>query len=280
MLNRLALVSTVAMATTLAIGPIAYAQTAPAQTAPATQNAAPAKAATAPATQGADARKLIGRNIQNAQNETVGEINSVHIDAAGKIDSVIVGVGGFLNMGEREVALRWSDLQVMQNGDKVVVNMTKDQLKALPEYKYREASYRGTVFSDTAPARMNATAPAAGGTAQPAPAARPVAGQTTGSTPVASTAAVSGNTLIGAAVRNMQDEKIGTVDDLVVGADGKINAAVVSVGGFLGMGTRYVTLDWSALTVARDGNTIVVKTNATKDSLKNMPEYKYQRITG
>ena len=258
MFSRSVLAATAAVAVVAAFSQPSQAQT----TAPSTTVAAPATA------QGADARKLIGRNIQNPQNETIGEINSVLIGADGKIDSVLVGVGGFLNMGEREVALRWSDLQVSQNGDKVVVNMTKDQLKGLPEYKYRDAKQRGTIFSDTAPA-MNAVAPAAGTTAKP-----------TATSTVAATAPVTGNTLIGASVRNMQNENIGTVDDLVVGADGKISAAVVSVGGFLGMGTRYVTLDWSALTVARDGNTIVVKTNATKDALKNMPEYKYQRVTG
>ena len=52
---------------------------------------------------GADANKLIGRNIKNAQDETIGEVDSVYIDKDGKVDSVIVGVGGFLGMGEREV---------------------------------------------------------------------------------------------------------------------------------------------------------------------------------
>src|SRR3954466_4077955 len=61
---------------------------------------------------GADAKKLIGRNIKNPQNETIGEIESVYINADGKIDSVIVGVGGFLGMGERLVRLAWKDLQI------------------------------------------------------------------------------------------------------------------------------------------------------------------------
>lgn len=256
--------------TTAALVMVALPLAADAQTTP-PANPAPA-AATAPSPGGADARNLIGRNIQNPQNETIGEINSVHIDSAGKVESVIVGVGGFLNIGEREVALRWSELQVAQNGDKVVANMTKDQLKALPEYKYRDASYRGTVFSDTPRAGSTSTTgvPAAG---KPATVAA-------GKPATVATAPVTGNTLIGASVQNLQNEKIGTVDDLLVGADGKISAAIVSVGGFLGMGTRHVTLDWNSLTVARDGSAIVVKANATKDSLKNMPEYKYQRVTG
>ncbi len=114
--------------------------------APATSATDPA--AMAPAGQ-ADARKLIGRNIKNANNDTIGEIKSVYLDKDGKVQTVIVGVGGFLGMGEHEVALAWSDLQVSNNGEQVMVNMTKDQLKGLPEYKYRDPKYRGTVFSDT-----------------------------------------------------------------------------------------------------------------------------------
>lgn len=114
---------------------------------------APATSATDPATMTpagqADAKKLIGRNIKNANNDTIGEIKSVYLDKDGKVQTVIVGVGGFLGMGEHEVALAWSDLQVSNNGEQVMVNMTKDQLKGLPEYKYRDPKYRGTVFGDT-----------------------------------------------------------------------------------------------------------------------------------
>ncbi len=69
--------------------------------------------------------KLIGRNIKNTQNETIGEIKSVMLNQGGSVDSVIVGVGGFLGMGEREVALGWKDLNVSDNGEKVTTTMTK-----------------------------------------------------------------------------------------------------------------------------------------------------------
>lgn len=153
----------------LAAAPVAMAQTTTNPTTPpaATTTPAPAPAAPSVSTPGAtnapaatvtdpamapgqaDAKKLIGRNIKNANNDTVGEIKSVHLDKDGKVQTVIVGVGGFLGMGEREVALAWSDLQISNNGEQVMVNMTKDQLKGLPEYKYTDPKYRGTVFSDT-----------------------------------------------------------------------------------------------------------------------------------
>ncbi len=134
----------------LAAAPVAMAQTTTTPTTPTsppTVTPAPAPSMTTPGQ--ADAKKLIGRNIKNANNDTVGEIKSVYLDKDGKVQTVIVGVGGFLGMGEREVALAWSDLQVSNNGEQVMVNMTKDQLKGLPEYKYRDPKYRGTVFTDT-----------------------------------------------------------------------------------------------------------------------------------
>jgi len=96
----------------------------------------------------ADASKLIGRNIKNPSDDTIGKIESVYLDASGKVDSVIVGVGGFLGVGERYARLHWKDLQVSDNGERVVVNMTKDQLKAIAPYKYKDDAMRGKVFSD------------------------------------------------------------------------------------------------------------------------------------
>jgi hypothetical protein len=90
--------------------------------------------------------KLIGRSIQNAQNETIGEIEAVVLDPDGKVGAVVVGVGGFLGIGQRDVAIQWTALEVGSNGEKVTTALTKDQLKALPEYRYAEEKLRGTVF--------------------------------------------------------------------------------------------------------------------------------------
>lgn len=95
----------------------------------------------------AQAQELIGADVKNAQNETVGEIESVHLDQSGMVSNVIVSVGGFLGLGSRDVALSWNDLQVAEGGESVTTTMTKDQLKSLPEYQYSDSSQRGKVFS-------------------------------------------------------------------------------------------------------------------------------------
>lgn len=57
------------------------------------------------------ASKLIGLNIYNPGNEKIGDINEVMVDASGRVKSVIIGVGGFLGMGERNVAVPFEDLK-------------------------------------------------------------------------------------------------------------------------------------------------------------------------
>jgi sporulation protein YlmC with PRC-barrel domain len=133
------------------IGSLAAAGAAQAQTPSTAAGHPPARMAdkemtAAPAA--ADANKLIGRSITNKNNETIGKVESVYLDSSGKVDSVIVGVGGFLGMGERYARLHWKDLQISDNGEKVVLDMSKDQLKAMAPYKYKDQAERGQVFND------------------------------------------------------------------------------------------------------------------------------------
>jgi hypothetical protein len=85
--------------------------------------------------------------------------------------------------------------------------------------------------------------------------------------------------VIGSSVYNDHDEKVGSIDDLLIGTDGKMNA-VLSVGGFLGMGTKYVEVPYSSLTFGntqRDSDNKVVLKGATKESLKTQASYTYYK---
>ena len=213
----------------------------------------------------ADTKKLIGRNVKNPQNDTIGEIESVYINADGKVDSVIVGVGGFLGLGERLVRVAWKDLQVSENGEKVVVNMTKEQLQAMPPYSYRDAKAKGQVFPDPyyTPDRT--------ATADPTTAATESTGDFN------ARGSVSSRAFVGAKVYNAAKETVGTVEDVYLDATGAVDAVVVSVGGFLGVGTKNVAVKWTDLKLDRDDKSLMLTTNWTKDSLKAMPDYKYER---
>ncbi|MBI3700152.1 MAG: PRC-barrel domain-containing protein [Afipia sp.] len=126
------------------------------------------------------ASKLVGLNVYNDGNEKVGDINEVLLDNSGKVSAVILGVGGFLGVGEQNVAvnfdqLKWVDAPVKTSSasgtapmgapassttttgsasainsgsmgaahdnwypDHAVISATKDQLKAMPAFKYSD----------------------------------------------------------------------------------------------------------------------------------------------
>jgi hypothetical protein len=78
----------------------------------------------------------------------------------------------------------------------------------------------------------------------------------------------------GTAVVNQKNEKIGTLDDLIVGKD-RVLFAIIQVGGFLGLGSRLIAVPYSSLQITDDGNRSVLP-GAAKEQLKNLPEFKYR----
>ena len=78
--------------------------------------------------------------------------------------------------------------------------------------------------------------------------------------------------VVGTSVVNDASETIGKIDDLLVSRDGKQPYAVLSVGGFLGMGTRLVVVPYDLLKFA---NNKVTLPGGTKEGLKMLPEFKY-----
>ena len=78
--------------------------------------------------------------------------------------------------------------------------------------------------------------------------------------------------VIGSSVVNDANETIGTIDDLLVSRDGKQPYAVLSIGGFLGMGSRLVVVPYETLRFA--GNKVTLP-GGTKEGLKMLPEFKY-----
>ena len=78
--------------------------------------------------------------------------------------------------------------------------------------------------------------------------------------------------VVGSTVVNEANETVGTIDDLIVTANEKVPFAVLSVGGFLGMGSKYVVVPFSSLQVQ---DKKMMLPGATKESLKGLPEFKY-----
>ncbi|MDP4005852.1 PRC-barrel domain-containing protein [Methylobacterium sp. NEAU K] len=85
------------------------------------------------------ASKLIGASVTNAANETIGQIADFVLDQKGSVKAWIIGVGGFLGLGSKYVAVDPSVLKLDRTDGKSLqarIDTTKDQLKAAPEYVY------------------------------------------------------------------------------------------------------------------------------------------------
>ena len=110
------------------------------------------------------ASKLIGVDVYNAQNEKLGDINEVLLDQGGKVAGLVIGVGGFLGLGEHDIMVEMDKLKFVNEPmrstttttttttgtattttrsanerwypDHAVLSATKDQLKAMPQFKY------------------------------------------------------------------------------------------------------------------------------------------------
>lgn len=239
-------------------------------------------AADAPATtqmQQVDAQSLIGRDIVNAEGETIGEVDNVVIDADGQVRHIIVGVGGFLGIGEKEVALRWDELVVAADGESISVPYTRDQLTALPDHAYPENVERGTVYGYDDDLRANsyleserqATAAAAEATGEAVgqTADQAATGAATDDGAVTMQAArLEASALIGRDVETTGGESIGDIDEIWLDANGQVAGVVVDVGGFLGIGSDPVLLAWSDLQIRQEGDTLVVATALTRDQIE------------
>lgn len=78
--------------------------------------------------------------------------------------------------------------------------------------------------------------------------------------------------VVGAGVYNDQHQSIGSIDDVLMSSDHKATTAVISVGGFLGIGSKLVSVPFDQLQI---GKQYIVMPGATKASLESMPNFKF-----
>jgi sporulation protein YlmC with PRC-barrel domain len=84
------------------------------------------------------ANEYIGRAIYNADAERVGDVNDLVFSKDGGISAVIVGVGGFLGLGEKAVAIRFDAIEIREDTDAgtmvLMINSSQDELEAAPAF--------------------------------------------------------------------------------------------------------------------------------------------------
>jgi sporulation protein YlmC with PRC-barrel domain len=87
------------------------------------------------------ASQFIGEVVTNNAGERIGNINDLLFDKSGRVASVVIGIGGFLGIGEKNVAIPFSSLSITadSNGKRVIgVPLSKERLQAAPDFKPTE----------------------------------------------------------------------------------------------------------------------------------------------
>lgn len=327
------LLATTAIATLIATG-AAMAQT----TTPAPSADAPMEAAPQPQVKHAEghlASNLIGETVYNGSGqdaENIGQVKDLVLDSEGNIQAIVVGVGGFLGIGEKQVALEYDLVEwtEMDGEEYIVVETTREALEAQEEFDLAAyemqpadaevgntqpanaddlaaapmADEEAGMTDDTAAAPADDTAaPADDGmaaTEEAAPAddmaaaptdeetAAPAddgmaateeaapADEETAAAPAddsmtdtddTETSAIDRSSLnevpigdiraedfVGTTVYGANDENIGEIGDVILTDDGSVDAVIIDVGGFLGVGEKEVAVGMDNLAFLADAD--------------------------
>ncbi|MDP3264680.1 MAG: PRC-barrel domain-containing protein [Tabrizicola sp.] len=255
-----------------------------------------------------DAEEIEG--VQQDWND-IGEINDVILTRDGRVDSVLIDIGGFLGIGERQVALSMESIRFVSdsatpddmNDFFLVINADRTVLEGAPEYVRTDAAATEATDSTTGDA-TDATATDAAEGADDMAAEGADAAATDGSTTAATEGAtddtaaatndvtaaetegaanpgtemdassLTADQLMGVRVYGQNDEDVGEISDIVLDANGKATQVIVDVGGFLGIGEKPVALDLSQMRIVQEteGGALRAYVQMTEDELEGLPQ--------
>ena len=235
---------------------------------------------------------LIGQTVYSgatADSVTIGDINDLVVTEDGSILAAVIGVGGFLGVGEKSVAVAYNSLEwhMDENGGRfATLFTTKEELESAPAFDVSALGPNQTsdpTDPTTSPiggpglldyptdiAELPSTDP------QNSPSESPQTGDVV---------TVSAADLMGTTVMSADNESVGNINDVILTQDGRIDAVVVDVGGFLGLGAKPVAIAFESLTIQSDeNNNLQAFVDFTKTQLElapgySKPEYNGQRDT-
>jgi sporulation protein YlmC with PRC-barrel domain len=288
--------------------------------------------------QAALASNMIGETVYTsdaADAESIGDINDLVVGEDGSINAVVIGVGGFLGVGEKNVAVNFDQIRWAEDdsGDQIAVfEASKEDLQNAPEFVPAEETAMAPADENAADADAETAEAPADATAEPAmeetaeaPADQPAESQEMAAAPAEEPAtaeepaaeetamapaepaadavapadqpadqmaqadqaagpvltdveagSVSADSLIGATVyATANEENVGEVSDIRLKADdGAIEAIIVDVGGFLGIGEKPVAISFQNLQFKTDeSGAFYVYTDFTREELEGAPNY-------
>jgi sporulation protein YlmC with PRC-barrel domain len=242
------------------------------------------------------ADNLIGTSVYGGNDADVGEIGDIALSPDGAVDAVIIDVGGFLGIGSKQVAVSMENLEFMQDSGgsmHLYTSFTEDQLENAEEYNaasYTENRDRMRLQSPGATDGSRVTqaptgtvmpgTPATGlGTTDTATTAS-TGGVVHGMTSVTDQAELTAENLIGTTVYGPNEDSIGSIGDIVLSPEGEVDAVIVDVGGFLGIGAKPVAVSLDNLQFMQDASgSLYLYTQFTEDQLEAAMEYDPESYT-
>jgi sporulation protein YlmC with PRC-barrel domain len=119
------------------------------------------------------ASKMIGSTVYDTQNQKIGDVRDIVLDKSGQVADVVIGVGGFLGVGSKDVAVKYSDIK--DDNDRLTLSKTKDELSKAETFNLEnKENGAGSSTSPVQGGRLGggssaggATSPATGGAASP-----------------------------------------------------------------------------------------------------------------
>jgi sporulation protein YlmC with PRC-barrel domain len=247
----------------------------------------------------AKASDIIGMTVKNYQDEKLGKVEDLAVDVeSGRIVQVILSTGGFIGIGDTLTAVPPCALHHDVANKVLHLNADKEKLKAAPKFEtskwaeYSDSDHLSQVyryygkepaytFVQTGDAvqdgqRKTERAPnivsprKADGTWDK----DHIEGESRFMIPASRLGQVQkASKLIGTSVKNLQDEKLGKVENILLDlAAGRVVAVIVSSGGFLGMGDELSAIPPSALRFTAERDTLQL--DASKEMLSSAPHFK------
>jgi len=237
--------------------------------------------------------------VNNYQNEKLGKVDDLAVDVeSGRILQVVLSIGGFIGIGDTLTAVPPGALHHDVAHKVLHLDADKEKLKTSPKFEmskwaeYSDSEHLSGVYrhygeestftfiekGDAAPngQRNTARTPNTVSTrnADGTWSKDRASGESQFMIPASRLAQVQrASKLIGTSVKNLQDEKLGKVENLLVDmASGRVVAVIVSSGGFLGMGDELSAVPPTALRFTPDRDTLQL--DASKEMLSSAPHFK------
>lgn len=222
---------------------------------------------------------------ETAEAEQIGSVNDLVISSDGEIHAVVIGVGGFLGIGEKNVAVDFASLEhvvAFDGTERWVLATTADALNAAPDFVWEENLDGDPAVNPGNPAdpmmapaepvdapAEDAMAPAADGMAVEDHNAMPRDGYAT-----IERDALTAENLTGATVVGPEGDDIAVVGDILLTEDGQVDAMLIDFGGFLGMGEKRVAVTLDNLEFAsNESGDLLIYSDFTREQLEAHPAY-------